>query len=59
MLNIFICEDHDIQREQLENCIENYIKIQEWDCKIILSTGNPDDLLNHLRKYPLTRGLFF
>lgn len=50
MLNIFICEDNTEFKNQLEKIIKNIILIESHEMKLSLSTKNPNELLNHLKK---------
>jgi len=59
MLSIFICEDDEVQRARLEDAIKKFIFIEDMDLKIVLSTGNPDDVLNYLKENKGTTGLYF
>ena len=58
MLNIFVCEDENKQREKIERYIKNHIIIEELDAEVKLSTGDPDELLDYVRSNPVT-GLYF
>ena len=40
MLKIYICEDDDIERNNIEKIINNVIIIENYDMKIELSTSN-------------------
>lgn len=59
MLGVFICEDNDIQRRQIESFIRNYLLIEELDMEIQCSTDKPEALLGYLEKYPNRRGIYF
>lgn len=59
MLSIFICEDNDIQRSNIEAIIKNYIMIEEFDMELTLSTSNPYDIINFLDENPRVRGIYF
>jgi len=59
MLHVFICKDDQEQRERLEEVINNYIFIEELAMKVILSTGNPQNILDYLEAHPETVGLYF
>ena len=49
MLNIYICEDDDIERNNIEKIINNVIIIENYDMNIELSTSSPNELLKHLQ----------
>ena len=60
MLLIYICEDNHSQREFIENCVKNYLMIEEdIDARLVLSTENPYDLLNYLSNNTISTGLYF
>lgn len=59
MLSVFICEDDTAQRERMEKIITNFIMIEEFDMRLVLSTANPYDVLTYLEKEPDTRGVYF
>jgi two-component system response regulator AgrA len=46
MKHIIICEDNVNQRKEVESIITNEIK--SFDFELILSTGNPHDVINHI-----------
>ena len=50
MINIYICEDNENQRQQIVKTIKNYIFIEELAMKISLETGNPYEILKHIDK---------
>lgn len=56
---IFICEDDSPQRALMENTIFSYIALKDYDMKIVLSTGNPDELLDYIRAHPQQNSLYF
>lgn len=58
MLQIFICEDNQIQRERINKSIENCIMIENLDMKISLSTDNPYEILNYLGNKDIS-GVYF
>jgi len=59
MLSIFICEDDLTQKEELEKFIQNYIMIEELDMKLVLSTNNPEAILDYVIENSETNGLYF
>jgi len=61
MLQVFICEDNNEQRENLEQVIENYLlkEKKNVDIKLVLSTGYPTDVIDYLEKHSNTRGIYF
>jgi len=46
MNNIIICEDNVTQRKHVETIISN--EITKFDCKIVLSTNNPYEVIKHI-----------
>ena len=58
MLNIFICEDNDKQRNILEKIVKDILLIENYDMKLALSTANPSELLNTIKKLEST-GIYF
>jgi len=59
MLEIFICEDDQRQRTELEKIIEKYIFMEDLEMKLALSTKNPQEILDYLKANPKTIGLYF
>lgn len=49
MLNIFVCEDHAIQRQNVVRIIQNAVLIEELDMRLVLDTGDPYELLDKVR----------
>lgn len=58
MLSIFICEDEQTQLI-IGKIIENYIMIEELDMELVLSTNNPNDVLDYVKNKSVTGGLYF
>jgi len=59
MLSIFICEDNVKQRENLEETIKKYNFIEDLEMELVLSTGDPQAILTHLKINPHIIGLYF
>ncbi|EOH80834.1 LytR/AlgR family response regulator transcription factor [Enterococcus malodoratus] len=59
MLGVFICEDNEIQRNQIESFIRRYLLIEELDMEIKVSTDKPEEILVYLEKHPDSRGIYF
>ena len=59
MLSLFIVEDNTSQRIQIEEAIKDYIAIEDLDIEIVLSTSDPYECINYLKKKPDIRGLYF
>ena len=58
MLNIFVCEDNDIQRQAIVQIIQNTVLIEELDMQLVMETGNPYVLLDEIRSSQNT-GVYF
>lgn len=58
MLKVFVCEDDELQKNSIENFIRNTIIAENMDMEIVLSTGNPHDVIGYL-KNKLISGLYF
>lgn len=58
MLNIFVCEDNDIQRQAIVQIIQNTVLIEELDMQLVLDTENPYELLDEIRNSQNT-GVYF
>ncbi|MEZ3435074.1 MAG: LytTR family DNA-binding domain-containing protein [Lachnospiraceae bacterium] len=58
MLNIFVCEDHDAQRQAVVQMIQNTVLIEELDMKLVLDTGDPYVLLDKVETSQNT-GIYF
>lgn len=58
MLNIFICEDNDEERKNIEKSIKGIIKTENINSKISLSTSDPYEVLNYVNGND-TYGLYF
>lgn len=48
MIDIFICEDDQMQLEQLGKMIENHILIENFDMQIKVKTQYPAEILDHI-----------
>lgn len=59
MIHIYICDDEDIVREDIQRIIEKSILIEAYDMKIERSCGSPADLVAHLEKSVQRRNLYF
>lgn len=58
MINIFVCEDDKEQREKFTKAIEDIIMIENFDMKVVLSTKDPNDILEYLKNNEVS-GLYF
>ena len=59
MLKIFICEDDKTQLENIAKVIKNVIMMEEYNMEIVVSTGNPYEVLEHLEQGNNTAGAYF
>jgi len=59
MMHILICEDDIGQRTHIESIVKKTITTEDFKMKLILSSGNPMDVLAYLKAYPDKRGLYF
>lgn len=58
MLNIYVCEDDNTQRDYISKIIENFVLMEDIDLKFILSTSQPHQLLDSIKENNNT-GLYF
>lgn len=58
MLSIMICEDNKEQRTRITKHIEDSIMIENLDMEIALSTENPEETIEYLKKNEIS-GLYF
>lgn len=58
MLNIYLCEDNEAQRNLISDFIEKTILIEDSDLHFQYSTNNPHELLHMVQTHPQT-GLYF
>ncbi len=49
MLSIFVCEDHDAQRQTIVRIIQNTILMEELDMQLVLDAGDPYMLLDQVK----------
>jgi len=59
MLHIFICEDNEIQRTDLEELVCKHIHLEDFDIGLAISTESPAELLKYLEAHPGQGGLYF
>ena len=59
MLHVLICEDNSRQRAHIESIITKHINTADVEMELILSSGDPTEVLAYLEKHPGKRGLFF
>ena len=58
MLNIYLCEDNDKQREIISNHIQNTVLIEDADLNFVKATADPHEIINLVENYSDT-GLYF
>ncbi|MCL2223955.1 MAG: LytTR family DNA-binding domain-containing protein [Defluviitaleaceae bacterium] len=49
MLNIYICEDNEKQREFVMDFVSDYCTIQNLDARVVISSANPKEILTHYK----------
>ena len=49
MLKIYICEDIDVQRENLKKTVENIILMEELDMELACVSNKPEDIIDKVR----------
>ena len=49
MLNIFVCEDNEVQRRTIVQIIQNTVLIEELDMQLVLDAGDPYILLERVK----------
>jgi len=59
MLAIFIIEDNELQRRNMEEAIAGQIEREELLAEIKVSTSDPYECLHYLEENPNIRGLYF
>lgn len=58
MISIFICEDQKMVRNAIEKEIRNHVMIQNYDMNVMLSTHDPQILLQQVQQSS-SRGIYF
>lgn len=58
MLNIYLCEDNEVQRNLMKDFIEKIILMEDYDLSFACATDNPHDILHMVKKQPQV-GLYF
>ncbi|MCI8513293.1 MAG: response regulator transcription factor [Lachnospiraceae bacterium] len=58
MLNLFVCEDNTIQRQNIVRIIQNTVLIEELDMQLVLEAGDPYTLLDEVKTSQNT-GIYF
>ena len=59
MMHILICEDDLGQRSYIESVVQKTITTESVKMKLILSSGNPTEVLAYLETHQDQRGLYF
>lgn len=60
MLEIFVCEDDDKQREDIVKIIKDYVWMHDYDIAIELASSDPRELISHIfEKQEDFTGLYF
>lgn len=58
MLNIYICEDNEKQREKIQQLVADAIQMEELDMELEMVTDNPMEVLEHVQMKK-ENGIFF
>ncbi|MDR0920815.1 MAG: LytTR family DNA-binding domain-containing protein [Lactobacillales bacterium] len=58
MLNVYICEDDEKQRHQIEKIVQNYLFIEDYDMTIQLTSPSPEEILHEVQAQKQTNGLY-
>ena len=58
MIDIYICEDSDEQREIIRRYVKAAILIKEYDMKLKIATDDPEKIIEEL-KLSKNTGLYF
>jgi len=58
-MHIVICEDDIGQRTDIEAIVSKHIAAEDCDIELILSSGDPTEVLEYLKTHPDKRGLYF
>lgn len=58
LINVYICEDNEVQRRRVEGFVKNIIIIEALDMKLALSTSSPYEVIDQVKKNPGV-GLYF
>ena len=59
MLNVIICEDNEIERNKIESYINNSIKKNRYDCKIVKITDNPMEVVEFAKTHTDDINVYF
>ncbi len=59
MINIYLCDDEEAIRNQIQSEIENKIMIEAYDMRVVFSTGSPEELLCAAGKAEQKQNLYF
>ena len=58
MMHVLICEDDIGQRTHIESVVRKYIAAEDVEMELIVSTGDPIDVLDYLKAHPDSCGLY-
>lgn len=59
MINIYICDDEELARNQIQHDIETKICIEDYDMRVVFCTDNPQIFLQAVRNAPQKRNIYF
>ncbi|MCQ4727792.1 response regulator, partial [Anaerotignum faecicola] len=58
MINIYLCEDDDVQLKRWKDIIKKYLMMHDMDMELYCWTTQPEELLRHLEMADSV-GLYF
>ena len=59
MIDLYICDDEETARMQIQDDIEKKILIEDYDMKVVCCTGNPRILLEEAHNALHKRNIYF
>ncbi len=59
MIDVYLCDDEPLVRQQIQLALERKILIEGWDMEIVCSANNPMTLLDTLVRKDSRQGIYF
>ena len=59
MIDVYLCDDEPLVRQQIQLVLERKILIEGWDMEIVCSVNNPMTLLDTLTRKDSRQGIYF
>lgn len=59
MIDVYLCDDEPLVRQQIQLALERKILIEGWDMEIVCSANNPMTLLDTLMRKDSRQGIYF